>query len=277
MAKAKTKTNIKVIGAKPELAWVNVEDINIIHNDQEKGYQRKLNSKVINTFVRKGFFWGAVKTISIARRKDGTLWAYDGQHTIALLVMAGYTKVPCLIQDVDTIEEEAMYFSFINTNRRNPTAFDKFKADVVAGNADALKVVKILSDLGLTLSENPVKDPTYISCPGVMRNAIARYSKNDVLKDSLAGLMEVFVGDQNRFAGDIVHGACSFTNQATMSGKLTAREAWEKVGRTVKRKKVDSSTLQIMAGQMVNISAKKSDTRKTFVADILMNWAGLKK
>jgi hypothetical protein len=110
-----------------------------------------------------------------------------------------------------------------------------------------------------------------------MRNAIKRYSNEDVLKISLAGLMLAFVGDDSRFSGDVVHGACSFTNQVIASGKMDASKAWDKVAKIVNKKHTTATALVINAGNMVIASPDFGASRKTFIADILLTWAGLKR
>jgi hypothetical protein len=62
-----------------------------------------------------------------------------------------------------SIQQEAKLFSLMQRERRGITPFQRFQADLVAGEATQQAINKMLKDEGLELSETR-DDPGYIKC-----------------------------------------------------------------------------------------------------------------
>ena len=211
-----------------------------------------------------------MKSISVARRPDGRYMAYDGNHTLSMAALAGIDEVPCLVIPSTGAAEESIAFGLINTNRRNQTAAGKHMAKVVGCDQSALDINQMLADLGVTLSDKKT-DTNTLSCIGVLNNAYIRYGNSvDTLKMTLAFLMTVFPSDNNRLQADMIHGACSFTNQVINSGgNVTA--AWS----SVKSSKKTCGEIILSAGAKKNASLAKGASRKSFVTASLFEVAKL--
>lgn len=255
----------EIFGSKPELRWVDRKDINVDH----ASYQRSLQMNRVDRYVKKGFYWGAVKAVSVARRMDGSLWCYDGQNSIAMAEMSGITELPCQVIHLKTIEEEAYLFEIMNSWRSNPTALDKYKAALFhGGSPDAIEVARLIDKLSLNLNAKN-SNATSLTCVGVLRNMVNKYSDN-VLEQTLDFLIKTFDGeDNNRLQSDLIHGACSFTNQVTKSGQC-AKVAWELVAKSG----VTSDKIMNKASLKTKSSFKKGATRKTFITEALFELAG---
>ena len=255
----------KIFGSKPELKWIDRRDISVDHTD----YQRSLQMNKVDRYVKKGFYWGAIKAISVARRMDGTLWCYDGQNSIAMAEMSGITELPCQVIHLSTVEEEAYLFEIMNSWRSNPTALDKYKAALFhGGSPDALEVARVVEKLGLKLSAKN-SNANSLTCVGVLRNMVNKYSDN-VLEQTLNFIVKTFDDeDTNRLQSDLIHGACSFTNQVTKSGQC-AKVAWGLIAKSG----VTSEKIINKASLKTKSSFKKGATRKTFITEALFELSG---
>ncbi len=85
-------------------------DINLIKVDEQ--YQRQTNMERVKKMFA-SFSPACIKAISISKRADGSLNAYDGMHTLELCKMAGHKTVLCVVVDGDS-ESEARWFSLMN-------------------------------------------------------------------------------------------------------------------------------------------------------------------
>lgn len=130
-----------------EVATIDINKINI---DTE--YQRTLDEKRVAK-VSAAFSEGAIKAISLSRRSDGTLWAYDGQHSLEIMRSMGFTKVPAVIVH-GSQKQEAEWFSLMNgTGVRKATQRDSQKAGVVAENIDAIRLQNLLDSFGILMAK----------------------------------------------------------------------------------------------------------------------------
>lgn len=131
----------------PQLALIPVGDVLI-----DSTYQRGLDEKRVAR-LRKAYQRGACKAISVSRRADGSLYVYDGQHTLALCRAMGVRSVPAVIVDGDR-QKEARWFLLMNgAGVSKATAREAHKAAVEAGDSVAAGVQELLRMYGLTLAK----------------------------------------------------------------------------------------------------------------------------
>lgn len=145
---------------------MNIVDIDSIHIDQ--AYQRELDEKRVKKVAEK-FRQGAAKAVSLSRRPNGTLWCYDGQHTIEIYRAAGFTHVPAVIVN-GTQQHEADWFEELNQSVKRVSARDRQRAGVVADKPPALAVQDLLDRFGLLISKGGLRAGMTNSV-----GAIARY------------------------------------------------------------------------------------------------------
>jgi len=157
----------------------------------------------------------------------------------------------------------------MNSWRSNPTALDKYKAALFhGGSPDAIEVARLIDKLSLNLNAKN-SNATSLTCVGILRNQVNKYSDN-VLEQTLGFLMRTFDDEDNtRLQGDLIHGACSFTNQVTKSGQC-AMAAWKAVAKSG----VTSEKIMAKASLKTKGSFKKGACRKTFITETLFELSG---
>jgi len=125
-------------------------DINKIKVDDR--YQRLINrprlKKMFATFQP-----ACSKAISVSRRTDGSLHAYDGMHTIELCKMAGHKTVFCVVVDGDS-ESEARWFSLMNgPGALKARPWEQHRAKLHYRDKAALDAQEILDMYGITTAK----------------------------------------------------------------------------------------------------------------------------
>ncbi len=136
------------------IAMVKINEINV---DPE--YQRVIDSGRIKA-IGAAFAGGAVKAVSLSRRADGSLWCYDGQHTIEVLRSIGANSVAAVIV-CGSQKQEAEWFELMNGGGvRKATQREKHKAGVVAGNGSAILAQELLDRYGLEMAKGGSRSGT---------------------------------------------------------------------------------------------------------------------
>ena len=129
-----------------ELKFIAVDKIHVDTN-----YQRQIDPKRVKKLAA-AFDRGACKAVSLSRRADGTLWAYDGQHTIEIFKARGYFQVPAVIVD-GTAKQEAEWFNLINgSGPRKATPSEKQKAGYFSGDSLAVEAQDMLDEYGIFMA-----------------------------------------------------------------------------------------------------------------------------
>lgn len=100
------------------------------------------------------------------RNKDFS--AVDGQHRIELCRRQGFSRLHVIVFMDMTIEREAALFSELQRERRGITPYQRFQADLIAGDltsrgAAAKAIDRIVISSGLKLSESS-DGPGFIKC-----------------------------------------------------------------------------------------------------------------
>lgn len=150
-------------GLQCELVHVLISDILI-----DDSYQRPLDQKRINR-ARKAFESGACKAVSLSRRNGGSLYAYDGQHTVELCKQMGFKSVPATVVEGDR-EKEARWFVLMNSNGVSKAdARDVHRAETTYGDETATELNDLLYSYGLLISNGGSRKGT-ISCVGTLKS-----------------------------------------------------------------------------------------------------------
>lgn len=116
-------------------------------------YQRQSEDGKVLRLARE-WSWIAAGVIVVAQRDDGSFYVIDGFHRVlAARKRSDITTLPCLVFEVDKHREEALGFLRANCNRKNVTAVDKFKAQVITENENALLVKNLIEQSGRVISK----------------------------------------------------------------------------------------------------------------------------
>lgn len=87
--------------------------------DAMLNYQRDIDMKRVEKLSSDEYFdENEVDEVKVSVREDGSMKVCDGQHTIAILKMRGWTTVPCELRYGLTIEEENDWFTITNTKEK---------------------------------------------------------------------------------------------------------------------------------------------------------------
>lgn len=116
--------------SRAELKYVRVDAIHI-----DGKYQRKLLDVNRIDRLKRAYNRGACKAISLSRRADGTLWVYDGEHTLALAIATGEDEVAAVIVDGDQ-QKEARWSLLMNGSgvTKATVRGDRHRASVAMGD-----------------------------------------------------------------------------------------------------------------------------------------------
>lgn len=131
---------------------VNVADLSI-----DQRVQQNLRPAKVSKIIKDGFDLSLAGTITVSRRKNGALIVLDGQHRAAAAREVGVEKLPAIVHDGLTLEEEARHFLGLN-NKSNPTAVAKFLVSCVQGDEDSNDIKSIIEDRGWRVSEGNGRD-----------------------------------------------------------------------------------------------------------------------
>lgn len=130
-----------------ELITVNVDRIHV-----DTRYQRSIDIGRLKK-LGKAFDQGASKAVSLSRRADGSLWIYDGNHTLELYKAQGIKYIPAVIVP-GTPEKEASWFVLMNGSgpvKANPG--QKQHAAYFAGEKVAIEAQHILDEFGILIAK----------------------------------------------------------------------------------------------------------------------------
>ena len=188
----------------PKVEMMLVE-IDSIHTDP--AYQRDLDEKRVKKLSAK-FKQGAAKAVSLSRRPNGSLWCYDGQHTIEIYRAAGFTHVPAVVVN-GTMQQEADWFEELNQSVQRVSARDRQRAGVVAGKKSSLEVQELLDKFGLLISKGGLRAGMTNSV-----GAIARYAAIDPdrIDSAMRGIDTLWNTEAEAWSGVVLRGmfeACS--------------------------------------------------------------------
>jgi len=120
-------------------------------NVNREVYQRDgIKSKAIE--LAGNWSWIACGALVVAQR-DNAYWVIDGQHRkIAADRRSDIQELPCLVFHVADVKEEARGFLATNTNRRNVSALDKYRARLAADDPAALNLQRAIDLAGLRIT-----------------------------------------------------------------------------------------------------------------------------
>lgn len=222
MAKAKTFSREAMApprGAMPAIQWCMVEQLEV-----DPAYQRLIDnneSQALIAEIALNWHWGRAQLLNVSRR-DGRLFVVDGQHRHAAALLRGdIQQLPCLVEEFADVAEEAALFNDLNGRRRPVSALDKFRAALVAGDADCTAIGEAMKRAGLSLARhgNPTAwDPGQVSNIGGIKQAWKSWGPA-ATELAMTLLADAFKGQVLVYAGTIFPGLAAVC--AGAPGKAT--------------------------------------------------------
>lgn len=204
--------NLTVVDQPGEFKMINKHKLMI-----DRSYQRNASKGRVK-LINKDWSWLACGVIIVASREEG-LFVVDGQHRVlAALSRADIEMLPCMIFKVDEIKEEAKGFLTAQVGRKSLTSYDKFAAQIIAGDENAIFVKQLLDKYDLVSGNtSSTSDGKTVKCLYCMMQW-ASYNKS-VFEQVWPLIVEVCKG--NIIKDRIVSGFAYLANHADGEGILT--------------------------------------------------------
>lgn len=167
-------------------------------------FQRELDKSRVRSMVAT-FNPTLVGVLVVSARANGSYVGIDGQHRREMLCEVGLGETPtlCEVHEGLSLKEEATLFLRLNGGRTAIRVFDKFKARLVAEDATATEIRRIVEHCGLAISKTPGTkhvcaiqslESVHTRCGNLAKTltALTMWSKNDPM---------VFDGDLIKYVG----------------------------------------------------------------------------
>lgn len=152
-------------------------------------YQRDIDMKRVERLSDDEYFdENEVDEVKVSVREDGSMKVCDGQHTIAILKMRGWTTVPCELRYGLTIEKENDWFTITNTKEKKQNRKRTLTSQIngtYKKNKDEQDFYNCIKALGLKLDifgEEPGNDYK-IKCSAKLLNVYKEYSAKNKVDD----------------------------------------------------------------------------------------------
>lgn len=116
-------------------------------------YARPASEDRIVAMIRSGFSADKLGCIMLSMRDDGRFAIIDGNHRVQVSRRMGITLMLARVFIDLTYEQEAELFVAFNSVNR-PTALDRFRARLEAGEPQAHEIAEILRKHGMTVAIN---------------------------------------------------------------------------------------------------------------------------
>lgn len=117
-------------------------------------YQRDTKAEKIKA-IRSSWSYVACGAISVSERDDGSYYVIDGQHRVlAAMARSDISHLDCMVFQLNSSREEAIGFLAAQVQRKPVTASEKFKAEIVAGDKDAIFIANLLNSSGYKISDS---------------------------------------------------------------------------------------------------------------------------
>lgn len=154
-------------GAKFE--WILLTDLR-----RDPRSERAIQDYKVRRFVD-NFDPDAIGVIYVNRRANGSLVVFDGQHRCAAMKLMGWDdqRVPSLVYDGLSVEDEARLFVILNRERSKPRPHEVYEKSVTAGDVTACGVESVLRKRGLKVGAGPKTGG--IQAAGALLDIVRKY------------------------------------------------------------------------------------------------------
>jgi hypothetical protein len=184
-------------GEKGVFEWIPKRDLNI-----EGLYQRDQCSEEKVLEIARSWDWLLLGTLSVIHRSNGEYFIFDGGHRArASFHREDVTHLPCMVHELDSINDEAKAFVARNTMISNVASFDRFKASICAAEPIALKTESLLTEFGLVPVSGGTSKSGYITCVGTLQRIV---EEDYAIAKKVLGFCILLAGD-SMVIGKVLH------------------------------------------------------------------------
>lgn len=135
----------------------------------DPSYQRTEDFDQRANRIAANWSWVALGVLIIAEREH-TYFVVDGQTRLAAaLKRSDIDLLPCIVFKGMTQKKEASGFIRINTGRKNVMLYDKWRAGLVAQDAEIQAMVALIEASGYQISRAPAAGGPIIRCLGTFQ------------------------------------------------------------------------------------------------------------
>ncbi len=188
-----------------KFAHVPVTSINV-----DESYQRPTDAARVKR-IAAALDGGAMKAVSLSKRADGTLWCYDGAHTVAAARAAGWAAVPALIVN-GSRREEAHWFLAINGGSKRVSQRDTQRAGVAADDTVAVLVERLMSERSITVQGGGQARPGRTNAVGLLRTLARRDAEG--LTAAMDVIRALWAAEPLAWSGRVIRGVYDASKQA---------------------------------------------------------------
>lgn len=192
-------------GSAPSFLWLPIQYLHV-----DPRYQRVMKEDNLQRFT-KNFDFNAIGAIWTSKRTDTFYAIIDGQHRVETIrrVFGEDAEAPCLVYENLTDEEEAALF-VLAQNRVHLAPGQAFRADLYAGNPEAIAIRDMVESFGFSITPSVVdsKADGVIMAVSALRGAYRQGP--EVLADILLILSEVWQGERRSLQQDFIRGIAAF-------------------------------------------------------------------
>lgn len=146
-----------------EFREVPLSELRVDHDQ----YQRHQSNSAIRS-IAGNWYWIACGALIVARRPCGTMTVIEGAHRLyAAKTRTDIKTLPCLIWNIDSIEQEAAMFIVINERRKAMRSIEKYNAGQTAKDPSCVSVAALLGKHGYHASSDD--SDRHCGCIGLLR------------------------------------------------------------------------------------------------------------
>ena len=183
------------IGYMPSIEWVHTSELTV-----DQSYQRSTDnegSRRLIASIAANFDWRLCAPLVVSRRADGSKVIIDGQHRWAAAALRGdLLQLPCCLFTYANPEDEAKMFIVANRARKPINRLDDFQAAVAAADEDALEILRLVTDAGLTIAKSTSSSawrPGQVAFTSSIAMALRRHDEA-IVSAALTCIAEAFEG-----------------------------------------------------------------------------------
>jgi len=180
--------------------WLRVADLTV-----DQSYQADISRSQLAKMVP----WNPdlAGAIEVSHRTDGRYLVLDGQHRLLSARAQHIEFIRAIVHQGLAVEDEALRFVLLNTQRRQPKALDLFHGRLRAGDEEAAAVVAIVTEFGLTIPRHHggnIADNA-IGCADALTRIYAT-GGDFLLRETLRVVEHAWLGNTRGHSGPVVSG-----------------------------------------------------------------------
>lgn len=203
---------------------LNVDVLKVDHTYQRPLDQNRIKKIAANLDVKLLF------RIAVNQRPDGSYYIVDGQQRVgAINLIGGNFQVDCVVYRLATVKQEAELYEHLNWDRKNPNAFDQWRARLAKGDEKVLRIQEELNRANLKLVHGNKSSRT-IGAVGAALDWVDRDIEALSVAIRILGKMEFL--DQP-IGAEVFNGLCTLENHLrthrernSLTRARTAKETW---------------------------------------------------